>query len=137
VHDTGASKNLDAGPQAGGRPATDFLIILVGLTFLMNAVGRGVTESFAVFLLPVEADLEASRSEIAATYSIYMIVHGLAAPFAGQLIDRLGTSLDVQGIVGYASHPDILERAGAANADLIIAGGYGHSRLREWVLGGE
>ncbi len=90
MHDTGASKNLDAGPQAGGRPATDFLIILVGLTFLMNAVGRGVTESFAVFLLPVEADLEASRSEIAATYSIYMIVHGLAAPFAGQLIDRLG-----------------------------------------------
>ncbi|MDX1580161.1 MAG: Trk system potassium transporter TrkA [Alphaproteobacteria bacterium] len=41
--------------------------------------------------------------------------------WSAQLIDRLGTSLDVQGIVGYASHPDILERAGAANADLIIA----------------
>lgn len=71
-------------------PPADFYIILVGLTFLMNAVGRGVTEAFAVFLLPVEAALQATRSEIAATYSIYMIVHGIAAPFAGQLIDRLG-----------------------------------------------
>lgn len=71
-------------------PGSDFYIILVGLTFLMNAVGRGATESFAVFLLPVERELQASRSEIALTYSIYMIVHGLAAPFAGQLIDRFG-----------------------------------------------
>lgn len=76
-------------PLAAGLGA-DFYIILVGMTFLMNAVGRGVTESFAVFLLPVEESLQTSRSEIAATYSIYMIVHGIAAPFAGQLIDRLG-----------------------------------------------
>ena len=72
------------------RPAADFFIVLVGLTFLMNAIGRGATESFAVFLLPVERDLQTTRSEIAMTYSIYMIVHGLTAPIAGQLIDRLG-----------------------------------------------
>ena len=80
-------------PDAVGRqagPRADFFVILIGLTFLMNAVGRGATESFAVFLLPVERDLQTTRSEIAATYSIYMIVHGLAAPIAGQLIDRFG-----------------------------------------------
>lgn len=86
----------DGAVRASGHargPGSDFFIILVAMTFLMNAVGRGVTESFAVFLLPVEADLRASRSEIALTYSIYMIVHGLAAPFAGQLIDRLGARI--------------------------------------------
>ncbi|MFO1185710.1 MAG: universal stress protein [Bauldia sp.] len=31
---------------------------------------------------------------------------------------------------------DILSAAAAAGADLIVAGAYGHSRMREWVLGG-
>ena len=30
----------------------------------------------------------------------------------------------------------LLSRAGDLGADLIVCGGYGHSRLREWVLGG-
>ena len=32
----------------------------------------------------------ASRAEITLTYSVYMLAYGLSAPFAGQLIDRLG-----------------------------------------------
>ncbi len=38
-----------------------------------------------------------------------------------ELIRRVGDSLDVQAFVGFGSHPDVLERAGAANADMIIA----------------
>ncbi len=34
---------------------------------------------------------------------------------------RVDESYDVQGIVGHASHPEVLERAGAANADMLIA----------------
>jgi trk system potassium uptake protein TrkA len=37
------------------------------------------------------------------------------------LIQRATDSLDVQGIVGFASYPDVLEKAGAADADMIIA----------------
>jgi trk system potassium uptake protein TrkA len=37
------------------------------------------------------------------------------------LIEKISDSLDVQGVVGFASHPDVLERAGARDADLIIA----------------
>ncbi|MCY4288485.1 MAG: Trk system potassium transporter TrkA [Aestuariivita sp.] len=38
---------------------------------------------------------------------------------------RLATdTLDVQGIAGYASYPDVLERAGAHDADMIIAATY-------------
>ncbi|MEP5153429.1 Trk system potassium transporter TrkA [Planktotalea sp.] len=37
------------------------------------------------------------------------------------LVRRATDSLDVQGIAGFASYPDILDRAGARDADMIIA----------------
>lgn len=37
------------------------------------------------------------------------------------LVRRATDTLDVQGIAGFASYPDILERAGAEDADMIIA----------------
>lgn len=37
------------------------------------------------------------------------------------LIRRLTDTLDVSGITGFASHPDVLARAGAQDADMIIA----------------
>lgn len=37
------------------------------------------------------------------------------------LVRQATDSLDVQGITGFASYPDILERAGARDADMIIA----------------
>lgn len=78
------------GTNSAAAPTQAFLAGLVGLTFLMNAIGRGVTETFAVYLLPVEAALHVDRGQIAATYSIYMLAYGLSAPFVGQLIDRFG-----------------------------------------------
>jgi nucleotide-binding universal stress UspA family protein len=30
----------------------------------------------------------------------------------------------------------LIEEAQQCNADLIVMGGYGHSRMREWLLGG-
>ena len=38
-----------------------------------------------------------------------------------ELIGKVNDSLDVQAFVGHASHPDALERAGAADADMLIA----------------
>jgi MFS family permease len=66
------------------------LAVLLGITFVMNMVARGVTETFAVFLLPVQQGLGVSRAEITLTYSIFMLSYGLSAPLAGQLVDRLG-----------------------------------------------
>ncbi len=37
------------------------------------------------------------------------------------LVQSISDSLDVQGIVGHGAHPDVLERAGAREADMIIA----------------
>jgi len=38
-----------------------------------------------------------------------------------ELVDRVVTDLDVRGVVGHGSHPDVLEKAGAKEADLIVA----------------
>ncbi|MDP5326988.1 MAG: Trk system potassium transporter TrkA [Paracoccaceae bacterium] len=40
---------------------------------------------------------------------------------SADLVRRASETLDLQGVVGHASHPDVLERAGARDADLIIA----------------
>ncbi len=38
-----------------------------------------------------------------------------------ELVRRITDTLDVQGIAGHASYPDVLESAGAADADMVIA----------------
>ncbi|AWK86495.1 Trk system potassium transporter TrkA [Azospirillum thermophilum] len=38
-----------------------------------------------------------------------------------ELAQRMDESHDVRGMVGHASHPDVLEQAGAAGADMLIA----------------
>ena len=38
-----------------------------------------------------------------------------------ELIRKISDTLDVKAVVGFASHPDLLERAGARDADMIIA----------------
>ncbi|GGG76820.1 Trk system potassium transport protein TrkA [Salipiger pallidus] len=38
-----------------------------------------------------------------------------------ELVRRATDTLDVQGVAGFASYPDVLERAGAKDADMIIA----------------
>jgi len=52
--------------------------------------GRGLGDTYAVFLLPLERDLGWSRSELTSVYSIYLLVNGFTAPFVGLMFDRLG-----------------------------------------------
>ncbi len=40
------------------------------------------------------------------------------------LVARATETLDVQGVTGFASYPDVLERAGARDADMIVAATY-------------
>jgi len=53
-------------------------------------------------------------------------------------LERLGTSAEVKDIHGVEIDVgnELLSRASDLDADLIVMGCYGHSRLREWVLGG-
>ena len=38
-----------------------------------------------------------------------------------ELISKIGESLDIKGVVGFGSHPEVLESAGASDADMLIA----------------
>ena len=52
--------------------------------------GRGLGDTYAVFLLPLEADFGWTRSELTSVYSIYLLVNGCTAPLVGLTFDRLG-----------------------------------------------
>ncbi len=134
--------------QPGSREATrNFLAVIIILTFVMNTIGRGVTETFAVFLLPVQEGLGVSRPDITLTYSIYMLANGCMAPFAGQIIDRFGAratyglGLLALGagyfLAGYATHiahyyicVGLLGGIGAASLGMVAAS----SLLSRWFV---
>jgi MFS family permease len=52
--------------------------------------GRGLGDTYAVFLLPLERDLGWTRSQTTGVYSIYLLVNGFTAPLVGFLFDRVG-----------------------------------------------
>jgi nucleotide-binding universal stress UspA family protein len=55
----------------------------------------------------------------------------------GRYLSRHGISADVHKIDGWGIVSDALaNEARQVQADLIVMGGYGHSRFREWILGG-
>lgn len=52
-------------------------------------------------------------------------------------LDRHGISVDISLLRGVTDIAEALRtEAENAGADLVVMGGYGHSRFREWVLGG-
>lgn len=52
--------------------------------------GRGLGDTYAVFLLPLERAFGWTRSELTSVYSIYLLVNGCTAPLVGLVFDRLG-----------------------------------------------
>jgi MFS family permease len=58
--------------------------------FALNMFGRGLGDTYAVFLLPIEREFGWTRSEITSVYSIYLLVNGFTAPLVGMVFDRLG-----------------------------------------------
>lgn len=53
-------------------------------------VGRGVADSFMVFVLPLSQEFGWKRAQVSSVYSVFLTVTGLAAPLTGMLIDRWG-----------------------------------------------
>jgi MFS family permease len=52
--------------------------------------GRGLGDTYAVFLLPLEREFGWTRSQLTSVYSIYLLVNGCTAPLVGLTFDRLG-----------------------------------------------
>jgi MFS family permease len=71
------------------RPAATAALVLF-IAFFCNLVGRGIADSFMVFVLPLSEEFGWARAQVTSVYSAFLIVTGLVAPLTGTLIDRWG-----------------------------------------------
>jgi MFS family permease len=71
------------------RPASTAALVLL-VAFACNMIGRGVADSFMVFVLPLSEEFGWTRARVSSVYSAFLVVTGLAAPVTGMLIDRFG-----------------------------------------------
>ncbi len=76
-------------PKPGMKPVHIALNVLA-LCFALSVLGRGLGESFTVFLLPISQSSGWDRAEVISIYSLAALAGGLAAPFIGRLFDRSG-----------------------------------------------
>ena len=70
--------------------ASPTLALVLVFAVLMNAMSRGLGETFGVFVLPLSTEFGWSRTTLTGAYVLYMAGYGLCAPLAGQLYARAG-----------------------------------------------
>ena len=81
-------KNISADPLP--LPPAAMPLLVLALCFLFNLAGRGVGDTYMVFLLPLGTEFGWHRSQMTSVYSALMVVNGLAAPLAGMVFERFG-----------------------------------------------
>src|SRR3954470_13010719 len=80
------AEELTAKPPKPGRVALNVL----ALCFALSVLGRGLGESFTVFLKPIAENFGWDRAEVVSVYSLTWLAGGLMAPLVGRLFDRSG-----------------------------------------------
>jgi MFS family permease len=73
-------------PLKPGRVALNVL----ALCFTLALIGRGLGESFTVFLKPISENFGWDRAQAVSVYSLTWLAGGLTAPVVGRLFDRYG-----------------------------------------------
>src|SRR5579859_2823546 len=80
---------------ASDRPATTpkparIALNVLALCFTLSVLGRGLGESFTVFLLPISENFGWDRAQVVSVYSLTALAGGLASPLIGRLFDYSG-----------------------------------------------
>ncbi len=75
--------------ETRAKPARIALNVLA-LCFALSVMGRGLGESFTVFLKPISESFGWDRAQVVSVYSLTALAGGLAAPLVGRLFDRSG-----------------------------------------------
>src|SRR5580765_2925820 len=78
--------DASARPLKPGRVALNVL----ALCFALSVLGRGLGESFTVFLKPISESFGWDRAQVVSVYSLSWLTSGLTAPLVGRLFDRSG-----------------------------------------------
>ena len=73
-------------PLKPGRVALNVL----ALCFALSVLGRGLGESFTVFLKPISEEFGWDRAQVVSVYSLTWLAGGLTAPLIGRMFDRSG-----------------------------------------------
>ena len=81
-----ASENPATKPLKPARVALNVL----ALCFALSVLGRGLGESFTVFLKPISENFGWDRAQVVSVYSLAALAGGLASPLIGRLFDRSG-----------------------------------------------
>jgi MFS family permease len=63
---------------------------VLALCFTLALIGRGLGESFTVFLKPIAENFGWDRAQAVSVYSLTWLAGGLTAPVVGRLFDRYG-----------------------------------------------
>jgi MFS family permease len=71
------------------KPARVALNVLA-LCFALSVLGRGLGESFTVFLKPISESFGWDRAQVVSVYSLSALAGGLASPLIGRLFDYSG-----------------------------------------------
>jgi MFS family permease len=79
-------EDIAAKPHAPVRVALSVL----ALCFALSVLGRGLGESFTVFLKPISENFGWDRAQIVSIYSLTWLASGLTAPLVGRLFDSTG-----------------------------------------------
>jgi MFS family permease len=71
------------------KPARVALNVLA-VCFALSVLGRGLGESFTVFLKPISESFGWDRADVVSVYSLSALAGGLASPLIGRLFDQSG-----------------------------------------------
>jgi MFS family permease len=71
------------------KPARVALNVLA-LCFTLSVLGRGLSDSFTVFLKPISESFGWDRAQVVSVYSLTWLAGGLTAPLVGRLFDITG-----------------------------------------------
>jgi MFS family permease len=63
---------------------------VLALCFVLALLGRGLSDSFTVFLKPISESFGWDRAQVVSVYSLTWLAGGLMAPVIGRLFDRFG-----------------------------------------------
>jgi MFS family permease len=70
--------------------STRVALNVLALCFVFSVLGRGLSDSFTVFLKPISENFGWDRAEVVSVYSVTWLTSGLTAPLVGRLFDRSG-----------------------------------------------
>ncbi len=77
-------------PAIASPAQTRVALNVLALCFALALVGRGLGESFTVFLKPISENFGWDRAQVVSAYSLIWLSGGLTAPFVGRLFDHSG-----------------------------------------------